>query len=264
MGFKIDAIPGKEVSIRENNEPVLTYCYGKSISNPYLHPLSAPNGEIITDGYSEKDALGLYFSLGTVRNSDHKQVELKRKTTTLDAEILDSDVSDEYLYLIGNTKWHGANLEILEKCRITVQSIVNSIRIIDLSFEIEVNTHQVKFMENIGLGFSTVEMEHRKTANSDGKIGELEVNQQASEWATLCGISSNTAIGLAIFPHPSNGKTSFLAKDAYQGYLFAQTPQFTLDVNTTQTLEYRVLVYEGDMFTTDLSEFYNEYSSECS
>lgn len=261
MGFKIEEIPGNKTSITENNESVLTYCYGDGISIPHFHPLYAPNGEIITDGNAEEDILGLSFSLGTTYDTNNEKVELERNTTTFECEISDSDESDECINLIDITKWKSSNLEIIERCKTTVHSLIDNHRTIDITIEIQANTHSITFMENIGLGFSAAEMEHRKTANSDGKIGELEVNQQSSEWATLCGISANTAVGLAIFPHPSNGKTSFLATDAYQGYLFAQTPQFTLDVKTTQTLQYRVLVYEGDMFTIDLSEFYDNYIS---
>lgn len=261
MGFKIQEIPGKEASITENNESLLTYCYGDGISIPHFHPLYTPNGEIITDGNVEEGTLGLCFSLGTTYDTNNKKVKLKRKTTTLDWEISDSDVSDECINLISITKWEISNIEILERCRTIVHSLINNVRTIDLNIEIHTNTQPITFMENIGLGFSAAEMEHRKTANSDGRIGETEVNQQASKWATLCGISANTAVGLAIFPHTINGRTSFLAKDAYQGYLLAQTPQFTLDVNKTQTLKYRMLIYEGDMFTIDLSEFYNKYIS---
>ena len=120
-------------------------------------------------------------------------------------------------------------------------------------------TRPITFVDDLGLGYYAAEMEHRKTANSDGRLGETEVNQQPSQWATLCGIISNTTVGLAILPHPTNGQTFFLAEDIYQGYLLARTPHFTLNANTKQTLKYRVVIYVGDLFTIDLSEYYDNY-----
>jgi hypothetical protein len=223
--------------------------------------LYAPNEETITEGYAENNPSGLCFSLGTVLDATNEKVELKRNITTLESEISESDVSGVCVNLIGKTQWKCSNIEILEICRTTVHSLTNNLRDIDITIEIHADTHPITFMDNIGLGYSAVEMEHRKTANADGRIGELEVDQQSSKWATLCGILANTAVGLAILPHPSNGKTSFLVEDTYHGYLFAQTPQFTLDVNTTQTLKYRVLIYVGDLFTIDLDEYYENYIS---
>lgn len=261
MGFEIEEVLGKEVSITEKSESVLTYCYDMGVSYSYVHPLSAPNGEIITDGYAERHVPGLSFSLGTVYDTTDKLVQPKRIHTSVECEISDSDLSGECVELIDNTIWKGSNIEIVERFRTTVHSSINNVRVIDITIEIHSDTPPLTFKENIGLGYAAAEMEHRKSANADGKIGELEVNQQTSKWATLCGISSNTAVGLAIFPNPINGETSFLAEDAYQGYLLAQTPQFILEVGTTQTLNYRVVIYVGDLFTIDLSEYYDNYIS---
>ena len=261
MGFEIEEVPGKEISIAENSESGLTYCYDTEILYSYIHPLAAPNGEIITDGYTEKYPPGLCFSLGAVYDTTDRLVQLKRNTATLECQIIDTDASGEYVELIDNTTWKGSNIEIVERFRTTIHASINNVRVIDITIEIHSDTHPITFKENIGLGYAAAEMEHRKSANADGQIGELEVHQKSSNWATLCGICSNTAVGLAILPHPINGETSFLAEDAYQGYLLAQTSQFTLDVDTTQTLKYRVVVYVGDLFTIDLSEYYDNYIS---
>ncbi len=261
MGFEIEKVPGKEVSITENSESVLTYCYDIGVLYPYFHPLSAPNGEIITDEYAEKYPPGLCFSLGTVYDSKNKKLKIKRNRTTLECQVIDTDASAECVELIDNTTWKGSNIQIVERFRTTVHSSINNVRVIDITIEIHSDTHPVTFKGNIGLGYAAAEMEHRKSANADGQIGELEVHQKSSNWATLCGISSNTAVGLAILSHPDNGKTIFQAEDVYQGYLLAQTSQFTLDANTTQTLKYRVVVYVGDLFTIDLSEYFDNYIS---
>ena len=224
--------------------------------------MHAPNGQIITEVNSEKQLTGLCLSLGTVYDKNNEQIQLKRNTTTLDWQISNTDSSDECLELICITKCKDSNSEIVEKCKTTVHSNKYNALIFDISIVLQAHAHPITFDDNLGLGYFAVEMEHRKTANSDGRIGESEVNQQPSKWVTLCGISENTAVGLAIIPHPTNGKTFFQAEDIYQGYLLARTPQFTLHANAEHTLKYRVVVYVGDLFTIDLSEYYENYISE--
>ena len=130
---------------------------------------------------------------------------------------------------------------------------------LDLTVILHASANLIAFKGEIGLGYHAVEMEHRKAANASGKIGESEVNGQESEWATLCGIAGDTAIGVAILPHPTNGQTVFLAEDAYQGFLFAQTALFSLNANEKQELNYRILIYLGDLFTFDVWDYYQNY-----
>ena len=79
---------------------------------------------------------------------------------------------------------------------------------------------------------------------------------------TLCGLTTaeQEAVGIAIFPHPSNGDTTFLAEDASFGFLFAQRHPFTVNADTTRTLKYRVLAYTGDLFTVDLWGYHQAYT----
>lgn len=263
MGFKIEEVPEKEVSITENSDILFTYCYGESESEPFFHPLYAPNEQIITEDIAEDKLPGLCFSLGTVYDRNDDEIQLKRNTTILKCEITRTDSSEEFLELILNTKWKGSDTEIVEKSKTTAYSSKNDVRILDINIVLQTHSQPITFSGDIGLSYFAVEMEHRKAANSDGRIGESEVNQQSSKWVTLCGISANTTVGLAIIPHPTNGKTFFQAEDMYQGYLLAQTPQFTLDTNAERTLKYRVVIYVGDLFTIDLSEYYENYISEC-
>ncbi len=258
----MDEVSDKEVSITEKGEPMLTYCYDESVPFSYFHPLYAPNGQVVTEGMAETEQRhppGICFTFGTVNDDSGKPVELHRSGTTLDRDPLKSSETEESAKFVSKTIWEAANPVLTEICEVIVYPHQNDVRILDLQVVLHAASNSMTFEGEIGLGYQAVEMEHRKAANANGKIGEAEVNGQKSEWGTLCGINADTATGVAILPHPANGQTLFLAEDAYKGFLFANTAPFTLKVNEKRELNYRVLIYLGDLFTFDVWDNYQSF-----
>ena len=253
----MDEVSDKEISITEKGEPVLTYCYDKSVPFSHFHPLYAPNGQVVTEGMAEigqQHPPGICFTPGTVKDDSGKPIELCRSTPTFK-----SSETEESAKFVSKTIWEAANPVLTEICEVIVYPHQNDVRILDLQVVLHAVSSSMAFEGEIGLGYQAVEMEHRKAANANGKIGEAEVNGQESEWGTLCGINADTAAGVAILPHPANGQTLFLAEDAYKGFLFANTVPFTLNVNEKRELNYRVLIYLGDLFTFDVWDNYQSF-----
>ncbi len=262
MTFMLDEVPNKEVSITEAGESVLTFCYGESVSRSYFHPIYAPNGQVVTEGTTETEkrhSPGICFTHGTAKDDSGKPIKLNRSGPTLDGETLKSSETEELAKVVSKITWKSSNSMLIEVCKVKVYPLQNGVRILDLKVILHTASNPITFEGEIGLGYHAVEMEHRKAANANGKIGESEVNGQESEWATLCGIAGDDAVGVAILPRPENGQTVFLAEDAYQGFLFAQTAPFTLNVNEKRQLNYRVLIYLGDLFTFDVWDYYEKY-----
>ncbi len=259
MTFMLDEVSGKQVTVTEKDKSVLTYCYGESVSCSYFHPLYAPNGQVVTEETEQRHPSGIYFTLGTVNDDNGKPIKLQRSNPAFDRETFRSSATEEPVKFVSETTWEAANPVLTEKCKVAIYPLHNDVRILDLKVILHAASNPIKFDGKIGLGYHAVEMEHRKAANAGGKIGESEVNGQESEWATLCGISSDAAIGVAILPHLENEQTVFLAEDTYKGSLFAQTAPFSLNANEKRELNYRVLIYIGDLFTFDVSDYYEKY-----
>ena len=263
MAFELNEVPGKEVSITEDGRSVLTFSYGKTELQPYFHPIYTPNGKIITHGISGGNLQGLCFLCGTVTDSTNKQLINK----------LQSDANNEIMPPIliqneGNARFihetvlrHEGN-RLSKKDFVSVYPLHNNTRKFDVTIVLHSISGFYVFEDAVGLSYQAAEMEHRKVADSNNRIGESEVDGKESEWATLCGIVDNTAVGVAILPHPDNGITYFKVEDAYKGYMLAQTPMFTLDTNATYTLKYRLIVYVGDLFTINIADYYQEYISD--
>lgn len=258
MAFLVDEAPNKEITLSENSNPVLTYHYSKTVSHPYMHPIYTSNGQIITEGFIEnkqRHLPGLCFSVGEVKDKNGNASPIKQKVTEIDKEIIRKSESSNVFRIVSETTYQVSNAVLINTLQIDVPPIRNDVRILDMKVVLQAFSKPIELVGDIGLSYYAVEMEHRKTANADAKIGETEVNRTESKWGTLCGIVDNTAIGLAICPHPANGPTHFIAEDVYQGFLFAKTPSLIIDPHENRELIYRVLIYLGDLFTFDVGEY---------
>jgi len=260
MAFEYEEVLGKEVAITEDGKSVLTFSYGKTELQPHFHPIYTPNGKITTDGFSDRNLQGLCFSFGTVKDRTNKELIIQFGIDTTSVQkppvLIKNKVNARFIH---ETMWRYEGYSLSQQYIVTLYPLQNTTRVFDLTIISHQISGSLTFDDNVGLSFQAVEMEHRKVADSNNRIGELEVDGNESEWATLCGIADNTAVGVAMLSHPDNGKTCFKVEDAYNGYMLAQTPMFTLDTNATHTLKYRLVVYVGDLFTTNIADYYQEY-----
>ena len=245
----------KELSITEDGAPILTCYHGGDVARPpYLHPLYAPNGQVVTDdaNIGHQHPPGVCFTRGTVNGAQLHHDEITRDTEASSAR-----------FSIVTTWKDSAEPFLIETYTMDVHPRQTEVQVLDIEISLQALRDSLEFTDNTGLGYLAVEMEYRKAADADGRIGESEVNGNISVWGTLCGLTAaeQEAVGVAIFPHPSNGDTTFLAADASFGFLFAQAAPFTINADTIHTLKYRVLAYAGDLFTVDLWGYHQAYMS---
>ena len=251
----IHEIHKNKLSITKDSAPILTYRYGDPEGLPYFHPLYAPNGQVVTEGeYTEGQyPPGICFTLGTINGE-----QPDRNTLTRERASSNGEASEEFTVV---TTWNASEPLLIETCTTDVHPPQTEAQVLDIAISLYAPTTSLEFADNIGLGCHTVEMEYRKAADANGRIGESEVNGNRSVWGTLSGITTaeQSSVGVAIFPHPTNGETTFLAEDASFGYLFAQAVPFKVNVGLTRTLKYRVLAYIGDLFTVDVWKYHQDY-----
>lgn len=251
----IHEINNSKLSITKDNAPVLTYCYGDPESPPHFHPFCAPNGQVVTEGESTQGEYppGICFTLGTVNGE-----QLDPNILTRERDLSNAGDSGDFTIV---TTWNASEPLLVETCTTHVHPPQTEVQVLDITISLYAPKTSLEFAGNIGLGCRTVEMEYRKAADANGRIGELAVNGNRSVWATLSGVTATeqSVVGVGIFPHPTNGETTFLAEDASLGYLFAQAVPFKVNVGLTRTLKYRVLAYIGDLFTVDVWKYHQDY-----
>ena len=242
----------KTLSITEDSAPILTYTYGDRERPAHFHPLYAPNGQGVTDNtrIGHQHPPGLCFSLGT---ESLAQPVLTRQYV--------SSAADPTAKFTIVTTWGAKEPLLIETCTTEVHPPQTEVQVLDIAISLQARTTSLEFAGNVGLSCLTTDMEYRKALDADGRIGESEVSGNVSAWGTISGITTaeQTAVGVAIFPHPMNRDTKFFAEDISFGFLFAQASPFTVGAETTRTLKYRVLAYIGDLFTFDIWQFYQDY-----
>ena len=245
----------KELSITEDDTPILTCCHGGDVARPpYLHPLYAPNGQVVTDdtNIGHQHPPGICFTRGTVNGAQLNHDEITR----------DTEASSGRFSIV--TTWkNAAGPFLIETYRAEVHPRQPEVQILDIEFSFHAPRDPLEFTGDIGLGYLAVEMEHRKAIDADGRMGESELNGKTSAWGTLSGLTTaeHAAVGVAIFPHPENGEATFFAEDTSFGYLFAQATPFVVNTETTHTLRYRILSYAGDLFTVDVWGYHQDYTN---
>lgn len=242
------------LSITEDGEPILTCYYGDVANSPSLHPVYAPDGQIVTvdTTFGQTYPPGISFSLGTVSGGQYNGQVLSRKW-----------VASSESFSIDSTWEDATGPFLMETYRVEVHPQQNEVQIIDIKISLRAPRRSLELTGDVGLGYHAVEMEHRKAMDADTRMGELEVNGKVSAWGTLSGLTAaeQAPVGVAIFPHPANGKTTFFAEDASFGYLFAQAAPLVVSTVMMRTLKYRLLAYAGDLFTVDVSEYYKDYTN---
>ena len=245
----------KDISITEDGAPILTCCYGDLERPSYFHPFYAPNGQVVTEGAETRAQYppGVCFVIGTVNGEKLDQQPLTRQRMPSTGET-----SGKFTIV---TTWRAQEPLLIETLTAQVQPRQTEAQVLDMEISLHAPTASLEFAGNTGFAYYAVEMEYRRAMNADGRIGESEVNERVSEWGTLCGITATeqAGVGVAIFPHPENGETTFFAEDASFGFLFAQAAPFTINAGETHTLKCRVLAYIGDLFTVDVWQYYQDY-----
>lgn len=244
----------KELSLIEDGAPILTCYHGSDVAHPsYLHPLYTPDGQVVTDDTSigHQYPLGICFTHGTVNAAQLNHDEITRETNAVSAR-----------FAVVTTWKNSKEPFLIETFAVEVQPRQSEGQILDIEISLQAPSQPLEFAGDIGLSYLAVEMEYRKAADADGRIGESEMNGNLSAWGTLCGLTAaeQAAVGVAIFPHSSNGETTFHAEDASFGYLCAKAAPFTIDTGATHTLKYRVLAYTGDLFTVDIWGYHQDYT----
>ena len=245
----------KELSITEDDTPILTCYHGDDVAYPpYLHPLYAPDGQVVTDNtrIGHQHPPGICFMRGVVNDAQLNHDEITRDTEASSAR-----------FSIVTTWKHAAGPYLRETYKAEVHPRQTEVQILDIEFSFYAPRESLEFTGDIGLGYLAVDMEHRKAIDADTRMGASEVNGKTSAWGTLSGLTTaeQAAVGVAIFPHPDNGETTFFAEDISFGYLFAQATPFVVNTETTHTLKYRILAYAGDLFTVDIWGYHQDYTN---
>ena len=282
-----------KVEVLVDGQPFTTLHYGPQTKKPFLAPLRAPSGAIVTRRWPMEEVpgettdhphhQGLWFNHGDVngvnfwehdgRNSPFGHIVVDKITSA------NGGASSGVIGL--EATWIGPDgTPLLRETRRMVFSSDGKNRLVDLDINLSAFDKPVKFGDTkegtFGIRLADQLIEKKpgtgKMTNAAGATGMKDVWGKPSPWVDYSGSINGEAVGVAIFDHSKNPKhpTTWHARDYG---LFAANPfgdrDFYNDKNKDGSLtigpgksirfRYRVVIHPGDAATARVAELYKAW-----
>ena len=285
------------VDVTIDGKPYTTLYFGADANKPYLHPLRAGSGKIVTRGFpmeniegESKDHphhRGLWFSHGDVNEWDFWANEKSQKgvgkgigTVAFD-KLVSAKGGKKAGEIKANFIWKDGTGEALlsEQKSIRIEPMGTS-RAVDIDILLTA-LEPVKFGDTKEGTFAirlAKALEETKTGTmraASGATKEKNVWGIASPWVDYSGTIEGESLGMAIFDHPKNPRHPTYWHSRSYG-LFAANPSglhdflrdktkdgsLQLKVGEKLHFRYRVLIHPGDTEAAGIAKLYEAWSAK--
>jgi hypothetical protein len=276
-----------------DGKPFTAFFIGAETTKPYLHPLRAVSGTVVTRGYpmemvegENRDHIhhrGLWFSHGDVNgvdfwaNDPSQQGPKKGKVVVNKLTEVKSGKKNGTLSAIFD--WTDATGKaLLSETRTMTFYSEPSTRTIDIDILLRAN-EKVTFGDTkegtfaIRLAAPLEEKQTGKMVSSEGLETEKQVWGKRSPWVDYAGEIKGEKVGITIMDHPSNPRYPTYWHSRSYG-LFASNPfgvkDFTkqgdgkmeLEPGQTARFRFRVVIHPGDSKSSDIAGMYKKYAAK--
>lgn len=227
---------GHRIDIRIGGQLFTAFYFGPEATKPYLHPLRAIDGTVVTRSYPMEDVegeqtdhphhRGVWFSHGEVNDVDFWANEKKQRGRgnkgTIELDRVSAVESGSSAGRINASfAWndpHGVRL--LTERRLMQFRRSGQDHVVDFDIELTAIADSVHFGDTkegtFGVRMATeLEEPHLRAegiartgtiVNAEGLTSELEAWGKRSAWVDYSGSIEGKPVGIAIFDHPSNPK----------------------------------------------------------
>jgi hypothetical protein len=222
------------VDVSIDGKPFTTFYFGTDTPKPYLHPLRAADGTIVTRLYPMENVegephdhphhRGLWFTHGDVNGLDFWANEPDQKSPMPKGKIVlrkveNVDDSSGTIRAVFDWQTPEGKLLLTEDRTMVFGGDANR-RLMDFDVTFQAASEAVKFDDTKEGAFAIrlaapLEEPHPRTkgpertgkiVNAEGKTGEKETWGKRSPWVDYSGMLNGKPVGIAIFDHPSNPK----------------------------------------------------------
>jgi hypothetical protein len=282
-----------EIAVNVNGKPFTTFHYGSDVNKPFLAPLRAASGKIVTRRFpmenvpgESRDHLhhrGLWFSYDDVNgvkfwdNDPSYTKPHMGRIVVRNAEWKDGDRSGKLSAIM---EWRDSNGKaLLTEDRDMVFDSDLKLRSIDLRISLTA-VEDVTFGDTkegafaIRLADNFTEKKGGKMVDADGRTTMANVWGKRSNWVDYTAEVDGERLGVAIFDHPQNPRhpTYWHARDYG---LFALNPfgqnafdpkmeesHLKLPAGHKLVFMWRVVVHAGDAETAHIADQYKAYAAK--
>jgi hypothetical protein len=280
-----------KIAIDVDGKPFTEFHYGTDVGKPYLAPLRAASGTIVTRRYpmeqiegESRDHVhhrGLWFTYDDVNGikfweNDPSYTKPNIGHVLARGAKWSEQGKDGTLTL--DMDWNGPHGKVLlVEHRVMTFYSNPTLRIVD--FDITLTApEKVVFGDTkegafaIRLADALIETHGGRMTNAEGKSGMAQVWGHRSKWVDYSGAIDGEKLGVAIFDFPANPRFPTYWHSRDYG-LFALNPfgqkafdkdapesHWTLDAGNSLRFRWRVVIHPGDTAGAHIAELYDEFA----
>jgi hypothetical protein len=288
-----------KIDIAVGGKPFSSFYFGTDATKPYLHPVRAAGGAIVSRGYPMEDIAGesrdhphhrgLWFTHGDVNGIDFWANE-KDQTGGMPKGLVAArkvEVIKGKGAIHGAFDWNGPDGKtLLSEDRTMTFSGDAKTRLIDFDATLTARAASVKFGDTkegtFAIRLATpLDEKHRQEppgtgtiVASSGKTGEKDTWGTPATWVDYSGLLDGKKVGVAIFDHPDNPRHpthwhvrayGLFAANIFGGRDFysdkARDGSLTLKQGEKLRFRYRVVIHEGDTQSAGIAALYGKYAA---
>lgn len=227
---------GDKISVEIGGQPFTTFYFSSDATKPYLHPLRAPDGTVVTRSYPMEDVegeqtdhphhRGVWFSHGEVNGFDFWANEVSQRDRgnkgTIALNKIEAVESGPRRGLIrASFNWLDSDGKaLLAESRSMMFERVGQDNAVSFDITLTASVDSVHFGDTKEGTFAVrmaTELEEQhwrakgiartgRITNADGKVAEANTWGKRSPWVDYAGTLQGRPMGVAIFDHPSNPK----------------------------------------------------------
>jgi hypothetical protein len=286
-------------TVEIDGKPFTEFYFGPETMKPYLHPLRAASGTVVTRGYpmlqdvpgESKDHphhRGLWFTHGDVNGFDFWANEPSQKSEKK-GKIVVRKISAGKDSITGTFDWlDPQGKPLLTEDRTMTFRGQKALRIVDLDIRLKAGDQKVVFGDTkegtfaIRLAAGLEEPTRRslkdpprtgKMVSAEGAGGESNVWGKRSPWVDYYGKLGDETLGVAIFDHPKNPKHptywhsrsyGLFAANIFGEHDFyndkSRNGSVTIQPGESLRFRYRVVIHPGDTQTAGIAQLFKEYA----
>jgi len=282
------------VSVEIDGKPFSELFIGPETTKPYLHPLRAADGKIVTRVWPMEEKAGeakdhvhhrgLWFTHGDVNKVDFWANDPSQKSEKMGKVVLEKVISAKSGKKNGAVTaqfaWQDpAGKTLLRETKTITFLSDPKLRIVD--FDMTLTGVEKSRFGDTKEGFFALRLtapldgKHTgKMVSAEGKVGEKLVWGKRSPWVDYVGQLEGETLGVAIFDHPSNPKhpTYWHARDygLFAANIFGEHDFYndksrdggmTLEAGQSWRFRYRVVIHPGDTSAAGVAGMYEKYAS---
>lgn len=275
------------IGIRVGDQPFATYNFSQGLAKPYLHPLRAPGGHVVSTlaPFDHKHHKGVYVGVEHVNGNNfwgakYQQQDAvtpgpeKERIENVNVEVKPGANGTQELHIHNVWQGDGGQAVVHEKTIITAYP--NRLLVYDISL---VADKAPVMFEDTKEGFLAIRVAPTMTekvggviTNAEGEVGEANCWGKTSPWVDYSGTVDGKTVGVALFDHPDNFRKS---RYHVRGYgLFSISPfgekvyskgqseaaPITLQPGESVRVVYGLFPHLGDAEKGNVAEAYSQFT----